>query len=81
MTRLDAAQTSQSGTKLTDIRSPLAPLAGPLALAAGVMTVVIGELVGSQALLPPFGILLGPAMAWLGIWMIRTPAAATEAIS
>jgi hypothetical protein len=92
MTNLDASQTPPSDSKLTTSRSPLARLAGPLALSAGplmvvvevvIFPIVIGGLVGFQSLLPPFGIPLGIAMAWLGIWMIRTPvpAGATEAVS
>ncbi len=36
------------------------------------VAIVIGGLVGYNALLPPFGVPLGLAMAWLGVWMIRT---------
>jgi hypothetical protein len=48
-----------------------------------IFPIVLGGLVGFQSLLPPFGIPLGIAMAWLGIWMIRTPvpAGATEVVS
>ena len=92
MTNLDASQTPPCDSNLTTSRSPLARLAGPLALSAGLLMVVvevvifpivIGGLVGFQSLLPPFGIPLGIAMAWLGIWMIRTPvpAGATGAVS
>jgi hypothetical protein len=47
------------------------------------VAIIIGGLVGFQALLPPFGIPLGLAMAWLGVWMIRTPvpASVSEAVS
>jgi hypothetical protein len=47
------------------------------------IAIVIGGLIAFQALLPPFGIPLGLAMIWLGVWMIRTPkpAVATEAVS
>ncbi len=47
------------------------------------VAIVIGGLIGFQALLPPFGIALGLAMIWLGVWMIRTPVPAevTEAVS
>jgi hypothetical protein len=38
------------------------------------IAIVIGGLIGFQSLLPPYGIPLGLAMMWLGIWMIRTPA-------
>lgn len=43
------------------------------------IAIVIGGLVGFQALLPPFGIVLGLAMIWLGIWVIRTPGASEVA--
>ena len=43
------------------------------------VAIVIGGLVGFQALLPPFGIVLGLAMIWLGIWMLRTPGASEVA--
>jgi hypothetical protein len=73
MTNLDASQTPPSDSKLTTPRSPLARLAGPLALSAGLLMVVV------EVVIFPLGI----AMAWLGIWMIRTPvpAGATEAVS
>lgn len=47
------------------------------------VAIVIGGLLGFQSLLPPFGIPLGLAMIWLGVWMIRTPKPAdvTEAVS
>jgi len=35
------------------------------------VAIIIGGLAGFQALLPPWGIPLGLAMAWLGVWMIR----------
>ena len=44
------------------------------------VAIVIGGLLGFQSLLPPFGIPLGLAMIWLGVWMIRTPVRA-EAVS
>jgi len=44
------------------------------------VAIVIGGLLGFQSLLPPFGIPLGLAMIWLGVWMIRTPIRA-EAVS
>ncbi|MEV0799259.1 hypothetical protein AB0I34_16325 [Kribbella sp. NPDC050281] len=44
------------------------------------IAIVIGGLVGFQSLLPPFGIVLGLAMIWLGIWMLRTPGA-SEVVS
>ena len=136
MKRLDVSQTHRSSTTLPPPRTPLARLAGPLALAAGSLMVVvelvifpivdrddhvgtstnsmyrvsgvvyfvascisslragvfpraicvaivIGGLIGFQSLLPPFGIPLGLAMIWLGVWMIRTPVPAevTEAVS
>ena len=64
-------------------------LFGIASLRAGVfpraicVAIVIGGLIGFQALLPPFGIPLGLAMIWLGVWMIRTPvpASVTEAVS
>jgi hypothetical protein len=57
-------------------------LFGVASLRAGVfprsicVAIIIGGLAGFNALLPPWGIALGAAMAWLGIWMIRTPAPA-----
>jgi len=64
-------------------------LFGVASLRAGVfpraicVAIVIGGLAGYNALLPPWGIPLGIAMVWLGIWMIRTPAPAdtVEAVS
>ncbi|WP_327635341.1 DUF4386 domain-containing protein [Kribbella sp. NBC_00482] len=55
-------------------------LFGIASLRAGVfprvicVAIVIGGLLGWSALLPPWGLGLGLAMAWLGIWLIRTPA-------
>ena len=37
------------------------------------IAIIIGGLCGFNALLAPFGIPLGLAMVWLGVWMIRTP--------
>jgi hypothetical protein len=60
-------------------------LFGIASLRAGVfpraisVAIVIGGLLGFSALLPPFGIGLGVAMAWLGVWLIRNPAP-TDAI-
>lgn len=60
-------------------------LFGIASLRAGVfpraicVAIVIGGLIGFQSLLPPYGIPLGLAMAWLGVWMIRTPV--SEAVS
>ena len=73
MTNLDASQTPPCDSNLTTSRSPLARLAGPLALSAGLLMVVV------EVVIFPLGI----AMAWLGIWMIRTPvpAGATGAVS
>ncbi|WP_329000177.1 DUF4386 domain-containing protein [Kribbella sp. NBC_00709] len=54
-------------------------LFGIASLRAGVfprvicVAIVIGGLLGFNALLPPWGIGLGVAMVWLGVWMIRTP--------
>ena len=45
MTRLDASQTPSSGGNLTASRTPLARLAGPLALAAGSLMVVVEVLI------------------------------------
>ena len=58
-------------------------LFGLASLRAGVfprsicLAIVVGGLVGFQALLAPFGIPLGLAIIWLGVWMIRTPFQAT----
>jgi hypothetical protein len=55
-------------------------LFGIASLRAGVfprticVAIVIGGLLGWGALLPPWGLGLGLAMAWLGVWLIRTPA-------
>ncbi len=55
-------------------------LFGIASLRAGVfpraisVAILIGGLLGFQALLPPWGIGLGLAMVWLGVWLIRTPA-------
>ncbi|MFC5262268.1 hypothetical protein ACFPJ1_09105 [Kribbella qitaiheensis] len=55
-------------------------LFGLASLRAGVfpkaicIAIVIGGLLGFNALLPPWGIGLGLALVWLGVWMIRTPA-------
>ncbi|MFD3401445.1 hypothetical protein ACFWUU_12235 [Kribbella sp. NPDC058693] len=55
-------------------------LFGIASLRAGVFprvisaAIIIGGLLGFQALLPPWGIALGLAMVWLGVWLIRTPA-------
>ncbi|TDW77331.1 hypothetical protein [Kribbella pratensis] len=55
-------------------------LFGIASLRAGVfpraisVAIVIGGLLGFQALLPPWGIGLGLAMVWLGVWLIKTPA-------
>ena len=38
------------------------------------IAIVIGGLIGFQSLLPPYGIPLGLAMIWLGVWMLRRPA-------
>jgi hypothetical protein len=37
------------------------------------VAIIIGGLLGFNALLAPFGVPLGLAIAWLGVWMIRTP--------
>jgi hypothetical protein len=61
-------------------------LFGLASLRAGVfprlicVAIILGGLVGFSALVPPFGIPLGLAMAWLGVWMIRTPAAAKASL-
>lgn len=55
-------------------------LFGLASLRAGVfpkaicIAIVVGGLLGFNALLPPWGIGLGLALVWLGVWMIRTPA-------
>jgi hypothetical protein len=50
--------------------APLSRLAGPLAVAAGILMIAVE--------LPPWGVGLGLAMVWLGVWMLRTP---TEVVS
>jgi hypothetical protein len=53
-------------------------LFGLASLRAGVfprvisVAIVIGGLLGFQALLPPWGVGLGLAMVWLGVWLLRT---------
>jgi hypothetical protein len=42
------------------------------------VALVIGGLIGFRALLSPTGIPLGLAVAWLGVWMMRTTRAASE---
>jgi hypothetical protein len=42
------------------------------------VAIVIGGLIGFRALLSPTGIPLGLAVAWLGVWMMRAKAAASE---
>jgi hypothetical protein len=42
------------------------------------VAIVIGGLIGFRALLSPTGIPLGLAVAWLGVWMMRTTRAASE---
>ena len=42
------------------------------------IAIVIGGLIGFRALLSPTGIPLGLAVAWLGVWMIRTKSPTTE---
>lgn len=60
-------------------------LFGIASLRAGVfprvisVAIVIGGLLGFAALLPPWGIGLGVAMVWLGVWLVRNPAP-TDAI-
>ena len=53
---------------LTSLRARVFP-------AAICLAIVVGGLVGFMALLPPYGAPLGLAMAWLGVWMLRTTAA------
>jgi hypothetical protein len=54
-------------------------LFGLASLRAGVfprsicLAIVVGGLLGYSALLAPFGVPLGLAIIWLGVWMIRTP--------
>ena len=42
------------------------------------VAIVIGGVIGFQSLLSPFGIPLGLAVVWLGVWMLRTTTAASE---
>ena len=42
------------------------------------VAIAIGGVIGFRALLSPTGIPLGLAVAWLGVWMMRTPNAASE---
>ena len=42
------------------------------------VAIAIGGVIGFRALLSPTAIPLAVAVAWLGVWMIRTPTAATE---
>jgi hypothetical protein len=42
------------------------------------VAIAIGGVIGFRALLSPTGIPLGLAVAWLGVWMMRTPTAASE---
>ncbi|HSE09666.1 MAG TPA: hypothetical protein VLB29_13450 [Nocardioidaceae bacterium] len=54
-------------------------LFGLASLRAGVfprsicLAIIVGGLLGYSALLAPFGVPLGLAIIWLGVWMIRTP--------
>ena len=43
------------------------------------VALVIGGLIGFRALLSPTGIPLGLAVAWMGVWMIRTMRVPSEA--
>jgi hypothetical protein len=54
---------------LTSLRARVFPAAICIAF-------VVGGLVGFLALTPPYGAPLGLAMAWLGVWMLRTTPAA-----
>jgi hypothetical protein len=56
---------------LTSLRARVFPAAICLAF-------VVGGLIGFLSLLPPYGIPLGLAMAWLGVWMLRTTPPASE---
>jgi len=42
------------------------------------VAIVIGGVIGFQSLLSPFGIPLGLAVVWLGVWMLRTTTAASK---
>ena len=42
------------------------------------VAIAIGGVIGFRALLSPTAIPLAVAVAWLGVWMMRTPTAATE---
>jgi hypothetical protein len=41
---------------------------------------VVGGVLGWRALVPPWGVALGLAVAWLGIWMMRATTAAAESV-
>jgi hypothetical protein len=45
------------------------------------LAIVVGGICGFSALLAPFGVPLGLAIIWLGIWMIRTPVPAAAVTS
>ena len=36
------------------------------------VVILLGGVVGFYALVPPFAVPLGLAIAWLGVWMLRT---------
>jgi hypothetical protein len=42
------------------------------------VAIVVGGAIGFMALLAPFGIPLGLAVAWLGVWMMRTATGQTS---
>ena len=57
---------------IASLRARIFPLAISIAI-------VVGGLAGFQALAtPPLGAILGLAIAWLGIWMLRTTRASSE---
>jgi hypothetical protein len=35
------------------------------------VALIIGGVVGIQMVVPPLGVPLGLALAWLGVWMVR----------
>jgi hypothetical protein len=56
---------------LTSLRARVFPAAICLAF-------VVSGLIRFLSLIPPYGVPLGLAMAWLGVWMLRTTPAASE---
>jgi hypothetical protein len=56
---------------LTSLRARVFPAIICLAIA-------VGGLVGFMALIPPYGVPLGLAITWLGLWMLRAKPATSE---